>query len=164
MSAAPPPPVSLREASRFWAKLGWINFGGPAGQIALMHEELVVRRRWIGEERFLHALNYCMLLPGPEATQLATYVGWLLHRAPGGLIAGALLSWARALGEFGATLMFAGNLEGRTQTLPLAIYTALEADLRAAQALSIVLVLVALGLLLGMRALLRSFERGSDPR
>jgi molybdate transport system permease protein len=81
-----------------------------------------------------------------------------------GLIAGALLSWARALGEFGATLMFAGNLEGRTQTLPLAIYTALEADLRAAQALSIVLVLVALALLLGMRALLRSFEQGSDSR
>ena len=88
--APPPPPITLREAARFWAKLGWLSFGGPAGQIALMHEELVTRRRWIGEERFLHALNYCMLLPGPEATQLATYVGWLLHRAPGGLLAGVL--------------------------------------------------------------------------
>src|SRR5688572_30906010 len=82
--------VSFAEAFRFWVKLGFISFGGPAGQIALMHKELVDRRRWISEERFLHALNYCMLLPGPEAQQLATYIGWLLHRTPGGLVAGAL--------------------------------------------------------------------------
>jgi len=78
------------EAFRFWLKLGFISFGGPAGQIAIMHRELVDERRWISERRFLHALNYCMLLPGPEATQLATYLGWLLHRTRGGVVAGAL--------------------------------------------------------------------------
>jgi chromate transporter len=77
------------EAFRFWLKLGFISFGGPAGQIAIMHRELVERRRWISEERFLHALNYCMLLPGPEAQQLAIYIGWLLHKTTGGIIAGA---------------------------------------------------------------------------
>ncbi|MGJ9418214.1 chromate efflux transporter [Massilia sp. CMS3.1] len=85
-----PPPVSLRVAFLYWLKLGFISFGGPAGQIALMHTELVERRRWISEGRFLHALNYCMLLPGPEATQLAVYIGWLLHRTRGGIIAGLL--------------------------------------------------------------------------
>jgi chromate transporter len=85
-----PPAVSFGLALRFWLKLGFISFGGPAGQIALMHEELVVRRRWISERRFLHALNYCMLLPGPEAQQLATYLGWLMHRTAGGLAAGVL--------------------------------------------------------------------------
>jgi len=82
--------VSFAEAFRFWLKLGFISFGGPAGQIAVMHRELVERRRWVGEQRFLHALNYCMLLPGPEAQQLAIYIGWLLHRLPGGIAAGAL--------------------------------------------------------------------------
>ena len=81
--------VSFAEALRFWIKLGWISFGGPAGQIAIMHRELVERRRWLSEERFLHALNYCMMLPGPEATQLAIYVGWLVHKTPGGIVAGA---------------------------------------------------------------------------
>ncbi len=81
--------VSFAEAFRFWVKLGFISFGGPAGQIATMHRELVERRRWVSEARFLHALNYCMLLPGPEAQQLAVYIGWLLHRVPGGLVAGA---------------------------------------------------------------------------
>jgi chromate transporter len=81
--------VSFGEAFRFWVKLGFISFGGPAGQIAIMHRELVERRRWISEERFLHALNYCMLLPGPEAQQLAIYIGWLLHRTWGGIVAGA---------------------------------------------------------------------------
>jgi chromate transporter len=85
-----PRPVSLREAFGFWLKLGFISFGGPAGQIAIMHAELVERRRWISEKRFLHALNYCMLLPGPEATQLATYIGWMMHRTWGGLVAGGL--------------------------------------------------------------------------
>jgi chromate transporter len=85
-----PQVVSLAEASRFWLQLGLVSFGGPAGQIALLHRELVERRRWLSERRYLHALNYCMLLPGPEATQLATYLGWLLHGVPGGLIAGGL--------------------------------------------------------------------------
>ncbi len=85
-----PPVVSLREALLFWLKLGFISFGGPAGQIALMHAELVERRRWISEKRFLHALNYCMVLPGPEAQQLATYLGWLMHRTWGGVAAGVL--------------------------------------------------------------------------
>lgn len=81
---------TLAEATRVWARIGLLSFGGPAGQIALMHKELVEERRWIGEQRFLHALNYCMLLPGPEAQQLAVYIGWLMHRALGGLIAGLL--------------------------------------------------------------------------
>ncbi len=85
-----PTPISFREALLYWLKLGFISFGGPAGQIALMHGELVERRRWISEHRFLHALNYCMLLPGPEATQLAIYIGWLLHRVWGGILAGLL--------------------------------------------------------------------------
>ncbi|MDZ5455623.1 chromate efflux transporter [Azohydromonas lata] len=89
-AAKPPSPVSFAEAFRFWLKLGFISFGGPAGQIAIMHTELVERRRWISEKRFLHALNYCMLLPGPEAQQLATYIGWLMHRTWGGIVAGAL--------------------------------------------------------------------------
>ena len=83
-------PVSLLQAFLFWLKLGFISFGGPAGQISIMHQELVERRRWISERRFLHALNYCMLLPGPEAQQLATYIGWLMHRTWGGVIAGVL--------------------------------------------------------------------------
>ncbi|MDD2546451.1 MAG: chromate transporter, partial [Burkholderiaceae bacterium] len=90
-TAVPPPePVSFWQALLFWLKLGFISFGGPAGQIALMHTELVERRRWISERRFLHALNYCMLLPGPEAQQLATYIGWLTHRTWGGIAAGVL--------------------------------------------------------------------------
>jgi chromate transporter len=114
-------PVSLLQATRFWLKLGLVGFGGPAGQIAIMHDELVERRGWISERRFLHALNYCMLLPGPEAQQLATYIGWLLHRAPGGLIAGALfvlpslailiaLSWLYL--AFGDTPLVAGIFYG----------------------------------------------------
>lgn len=81
--------VSFREAFRFWVKLGFINFGGPTGQIAIMYRELVEMRRWVSEQRFLHALNYCMLLPGPEAQQLAIYIGWLLHGTWGGIVAGA---------------------------------------------------------------------------
>jgi chromate transporter len=86
----PVPSVPFGEALRYWLKLGCISFGGPAGQIALMHEELVQRRRWISEARFAHALNYCMLLPGPEAQQLATYIGWLMHGVRGGIAAGVL--------------------------------------------------------------------------
>ena len=90
MNETPPPIPSFREALRFWSKLGWISFGGPAGQIAIMHKELVERRRWLSEDHFLHALNFCMLLPGPEAQQLATYLGWRLHGARGGIAAGVL--------------------------------------------------------------------------
>jgi chromate transporter len=86
----PPQAVSLREAFFYWLKLGLISFGGPAGQIAIMHHDLVEKKRWISEKRFLHALNYCMVLPGPEAQQLATYIGWLMHRTWGGIIAGGL--------------------------------------------------------------------------
>ena len=89
-SLSAPSDVSFWEAFLFWLKLGFISFGGPAGQIAIMHQELVERRRWISEKRFLHALNYCMLLPGPEAQQLATYIGWLMHRTWGGIVAGVL--------------------------------------------------------------------------
>ncbi|TGP53837.1 chromate efflux transporter [bacterium M00.F.Ca.ET.230.01.1.1] len=100
-AAAPPAAIpampSFREATRLWAKIGLLSFGGPAGQIALMHKELVEERRWIGEARFLHALNYCMLLPGPEAQQLAVYIGWLLHRTAGGLVAGTLFVLPGAL-------------------------------------------------------------------
>ncbi|MGH8751099.1 MAG: chromate efflux transporter, partial [Burkholderiales bacterium] len=85
-----PPAVPFAEALRYWLKLGFISFGGPAGQIAIMHQELVEKRRWISERRFLHALNYCMLLPGPEAQQLATYIGWLMHKTVGGIAAGVL--------------------------------------------------------------------------
>ncbi len=112
---------SFRQAVSFWLKLGFISFGGPAGQIAIMHAELVEKRRWISEERFLHALNFCMLLPGPEATQLATYCGWLLHRTWGGIVAGvlfvlpgALVLWAAAwvYAEFGDVAWLAAVFEG----------------------------------------------------
>ncbi len=85
-----PAPVSLMEAVLYWLKLGFISFGGPAGQISMMHQELVEKRRWISEHRFLHALNYTMVLPGPEAQQLATYIGWLMHGVWGGIAAGVL--------------------------------------------------------------------------
>jgi len=109
------------EALGYWLKLGFVSFGGPAGQIALMHEELVVRKRWISEQRFLHALNYCMVLPGPEAQQLATYIGWLMHRTWGGIAAGGLfvlpslfiligLSWVYM--AFGTVPAIAGIFHG----------------------------------------------------
>jgi chromate transporter len=85
-----PPPITLAQAFWYWLRLGFISFGGPAGQIAIMHQDLVEKKRWISEKRFLHALNYCMVLPGPEAQQLATYIGWLMHRTWGGIIAGGL--------------------------------------------------------------------------
>lgn len=87
-TSTPPPKPSFREALHFWIKLGFISFGGPAGQIAIMHEYVVTQKMWISNSRFFHALNYCMLLPGPEAQQLATYIGWLLHGRLGGLAAG----------------------------------------------------------------------------
>lgn len=116
-----PRAVSFLEALRFWAKLGLISFGGPAGQIAIMHRELVDRRRWLGEQRFLHALNYCMLLPGPEAQQLAVYIGWLMHRTAGGIVAGVLfvlpsvfilLGLSYVYAAYGHIAIVAGVLEG----------------------------------------------------
>src|ERR1700732_4070190 len=100
--------VSLSEAFRVWLRVAALSFGGPAGQIAVMHRIIVDEKKWVGESRFLHALGYCMLLPGPEAQQLATYIGWLMHRWPGAIIAGGLfvlpgiiaimaLSWVYAL-------------------------------------------------------------------
>src|SRR2546430_15320622 len=82
--------VSMREALRVWLRVAMLSFGGPAGQIAVMHRIIVEEKRWIGDNRFLHALNYCMLLPGPEAQQLAVYIGWLMHRTLGGVVAGML--------------------------------------------------------------------------
>jgi chromate transporter len=114
-------PVPFDEALKFWLKLGFVSFGGPAGQIALMHSELVEKRRWLSESRFVHALNYCMLLPGPEAQQLATYIGWLMHRTMGGIMAGLLfvlpslvlliaLSWGYMV--YGKVAWLAGVLYG----------------------------------------------------
>jgi chromate transporter len=98
--------VRLRDAIRVWAVIGLISFGGPAGQIAMMHKELVAKRRWIDEARFLHALNYCMLLPGPEAQQLAIYIGWLMHRTVGGVIAGVLFIAPGAIAMLGLSIMY----------------------------------------------------------
>jgi chromate transporter len=96
----------LRAAIRVWAVIGLVSFGGPAGQIAMMHKELVDKRRWIDEARFLHALNYCMLLPGPEAQQLAIYIGWLMHRTIGGVIAGVLFIAPGAIAMLGLSIMY----------------------------------------------------------
>src|SRR5204863_6376596 len=119
--ATRPQSVGFAEAFRFWLKLGFISFGGPAGQIAIMHQELVERRRWISEKRFLHALNYCMVLPGPEAQQLATYIGWLMHRTWGGLVAGGffvlpsvfvLLGLSYVYAAYGHVMAVTGVLSG----------------------------------------------------
>jgi chromate transporter len=113
--------ISLREATRVWAYIGVNSFGGPAGQIAVMHRELVERRRWVSEHRFLHALNYCMILPGPEAQQLATYIGWLMHGTLGGAVAGilfvipgfiAMLGLAAAFATWGSIVWVAGLFAG----------------------------------------------------
>ncbi|MCX7897687.1 MAG: chromate efflux transporter [Rhodocyclaceae bacterium] len=127
-------PPTFREALAFWVKLGFISFGGPAGQIALMHEELVDRRRWISEKRFLHALNYCMLLPGPEAIQLAIYIGWLMHGVKGALAAGVtfllpaffLLSLLAALYlAFGETPLVAALFAGiRPAVVAIVVFAA----------------------------------------
>jgi chromate transporter len=120
-SHSTPRTISFAEAFRFWVKLGFISFGGPAGQIAIMHRELVERRRWLSEQRFLHALNYCMMLPGPEAQQLAIYIGWLMHRTWGGIVAGAffvipsifvLLGLSYTYAAYGALPAVSGVLAG----------------------------------------------------
>src|SRR6187401_1089115 len=101
------PAVSFSEALRTWLKIGCLGFGGPAGQIALMHRILVDEKKWVDEPRFLHALNFCMLLPGPEAQQLATYVGWLLHGVRGGLAAGILFVLPGALVMLALSMLYA---------------------------------------------------------
>ncbi len=101
-----PPVPTFAEALRFWIKLGWISFGGPAGQIAIMHKEIVEKRRWLSEDHFLHALNFCMLLPGPEAQQLATYLGWRLHGARGGIAAGVLFVLPSVFILFGLSWLY----------------------------------------------------------
>src|SRR5438309_2946828 len=103
---------TFREAFRFWLKLGFISFGGPTGQIAIMQTELVEKKRWISQSRFLHALNFCMLLPGPEAQQLAIYIGWLLHKTWGGIVAGALFVIPSTFVLWGLSYVYAayGNI------------------------------------------------------
>ncbi len=128
--------ISFREAFHYWLKLGFINFGGPAGQIALMHRDLVDRRRWISEERFLHALNYCMLLPGPEAQQLAIYIGWLLHRARGGVVAGVFFVLPSVFVLLGLSYVYAayGNVRAVASALdgfkPVVVAIVVEAVLK----------------------------------
>ena len=100
--------VAFREAVSVWARVAALSFGGPAGQIAVMHRILVEERRWVSEERFLHALNYCMLLPGPEAQQLATYIGWLMHRTLGGIIAGGLFVLPGIISIMALSYVYAG--------------------------------------------------------
>src|SRR5688572_8907795 len=137
-----PPAPSFREALRYWLKLGFISFGGPAGQIAIMHRELVEKRRWISEGHFLHALNFCMLLPGPEAQQLATYLGWRLHGARGGIAAGALFVLPSVFILFGLSWLYV--VSGNVRWLAGLFYGLLPA----------VIAIVALALLrIGTRAL-----------
>jgi chromate transporter len=186
--------VAFRDAARFWVKLGFINFGGPAGQIAIMHDELVEKRRWISDGRFLHALNYCMLLPGPEAQQLAIYVGWLLHRLRGGLVAGIAfiapsffvilgLSWlyvARGdvrwvsglflgLAPAVVAVVAAASIRIGRRALSDAVLRAIAAAAFVAVfALHVAFPLVVLGAaflgLAGSRIRPRAFQTGADPR
>jgi chromate transporter len=120
--------VSLREAFFVWLRIASLSFGGPAGQIAVMHRILVDEKRWISESRFLHALNYCMLLPGPEAQQLATYVGWLMHRTFGGIIAGGLFVLPGAIAIMALSYVYAayGNAP-----LVVALFSGLKAAVLA---------------------------------
>src|SRR5690349_2600158 len=136
-----PQPVTLAEALPVWARIAALSFGGPAGQIAVMHRVLVEEKRWISENRFLHALNFCTLLPGPEAQQLATYVGWLMHGTRGGLVAGGLfvlpgvlaimaLSWVYAL--YGQVGLVAGLFFGlKAAVLALVVQAVLRIGRRA---------------------------------
>ena len=133
---------SFLEAFRFWLKLGFISFGGPSGQIAIMHQELVEKKKWISDDRFFHALNYCMLLPGPEAQQLAIYIGWLLHRTRGGIAAGVLFVLPSAFMLWGLSWLY---VVGQNTKWVTAIFHGLKAAVLA-------LVLVAV-LRIGSRAL-----------
>jgi chromate transporter len=127
-TSAPPRRVSLREAVRVWAYIGINSFGGPAGQIAVMHRVLVETRRWVSERRFLHALNYCMLLPGPEAQQLAVYVGWLMHGVRGGLVAGSLFVLPGFVAILVLSVLYAGYQD---VTLVEAVFFGLKAAVLA---------------------------------
>lgn len=100
--------VTFKQALRVWTKVAMYSFGGPAGQIAVMHKLLVEEKKWISENRFLHALNYCMLLPGPEAQQLAIYIGWLMHKVKGGLVAGTLFVLPGFISILILSLLYAG--------------------------------------------------------
>jgi chromate transporter len=141
--------ISLREATRVWAYIGVNSFGGPAGQIAVMHRELVERRRWVSEHRFLHALNYCMILPGPEAQQLATSIGWKLHGLRGGLVAGLLFVVPGALVILGLSALYiaAANVSW---------FTAIFAGVKAA----VLAIIVPAVLRIGGRALQTPFKKG----
>ncbi|QQS48455.1 MAG: chromate efflux transporter [Acidobacteriota bacterium] len=131
--------VSFGAAFRYWLKLGFISFGGPAGQIAIMHRDLVDRRRWISDERFLHALNYCMLLPSPEAQQLAIYIGWLLHRTAGGIVAGVFFIFPSIFILLGLSYVYAvyGNVPAVAGVLggfkPVVVAIVVEAILKIGQ-------------------------------
>jgi chromate transporter len=140
-----PAAIAFATAARFWLVLGWINFGGPAGQIAILHRELVERRGWLDERRFTHALNYCMLLPGPEAMQLATYIGWRLHGTRGALVAATFLP------SFFFILLVAPCIE-RLRGVPW-----LDAALTAITAAVVVGVILNLGVVFGSAVL---FPRG----
>jgi chromate transport protein ChrA len=146
---ARPAPVSLGEAFWVWLRIAALSFGGPAGQIAVMHRILVDEKRWIGEHRFLHALNYCMLLPGPEAQQLATYIGWLMHKTRGGIVAGALFVLPGAISIMALSWIYA--LYGR-----VGIVSALFFGLKCA-VLAVVLQAV---VRIGSRALKNNVMRG----
>src|SRR5882762_7769938 len=141
--------VSLGEAFLVWMRVAALSFGGPAGQIAVMHRIIVDEKRWIGEHRFLHALNYCMLLPGPEAQQLAIYIGWLLHRTRGGIVAGALFVLPGAISMMALSWIYA--LYGR-----VGIVSALFFGLKCA-VLAVVLQAV---VRIGSRALKNNVMRG----
>src|SRR5215207_5923247 len=147
--AAPSHGIAFRDAVRVWARVAALSFGGPAGQIAVMHRILVEEKRWIGENRFLHALNYCMLLPGPEAQQLATYIGWLMHRTRGGIVAGGLFILPGVIAIMGLSWIYA--LYGK-----LGIVSALFFGLKAA-VLAIVLQAV---VRIGSRALKNPVMQG----
>ncbi len=138
--------ISFGAAIRVWVRISLLSFGGPAGQIALMHRVLVEEKKWISESRFLHALNYCMLLPGPEAQQFATYVGWLLHRTAGGLVAGILFVLPGALVILGLSILYAGYQE---LSLVQAIFFGIKAAVLA--------VVIEAVLRIGKRALKNSF-------
>ena len=124
----PPDIPSFAEATRVWLRVALLSFGGPAGQIAVMHRILVEEKKWISESRFLHALNYCMLLPGPEAQQLATYIGWLLHRTAGGLVAGTLFVLPGFVAILVLSILYAGFKE---LTLVQAIFFGIKAAVLA---------------------------------
>ena len=143
------PEVSFREALGAWIKIALLSFGGPAGQIALMHRILVEDKKWISEARFLHALNYCMLLPGPEAQQLATYIGWLLHRTWGGIVAGALFILPGALVILALSVLYAGFND-------LSIVQAVFFGIKAA----VLAVVVQAVMRIGSRALTNGFKIG----